>query len=321
MARPTDLGLAVELPGPWRHRHVAANGARFHVAECAPADVGAAAVEAVDPPLVLLLHGFPGFWWSWRAQLPALAAAGYRTVAMDLRGYGGSDKTPRGYDPFTLAQDVAGVVKALGGRRAVLVGHGWGGYVAWATAMLQPREVRAVAAVAAPHPRVMLTPRVLLHGDGALRHVLAMQLPLRPERRLANPRSGFLREHLAGWSAPGSAFPSPEAVTTYQQAISLWPASHCALEYHRWLLRSRFRSDGRRFSRAMATPVPQPVLVVAGGQDPAVPVASVVASRRRVSGPITSRVVTGAGHFVPEEAPEQLTGIVRTWLDGLPADR
>ena len=77
-------------------------------------------------------------------QLPALAAAGYRAVAMDLRGYGGSDKTPNGYDPLTLAQDVSGVVKALGGRSAVLVGHGWGGYVAWATAVLHAREVSAL---------------------------------------------------------------------------------------------------------------------------------------------------------------------------------
>ena len=102
-ARPsTD---PIEIPGPWQHRHVAANGARFHVAEAGPA----------DGPLVLLLHGFPEFWWAWRDQLPALAAAGYRAVAMDLRGYGGSDKTPDGYDPVTLAQDVSGVVKALGG--------------------------------------------------------------------------------------------------------------------------------------------------------------------------------------------------------------
>src|SRR5262245_64861874 len=108
----------VELPGPWAHRYVAANGARFHVVEAEPATGSAAA------PLVLLLHGFAEFWWAWRDQLPALAAAGYRAVAMDLRGYGGSDKTPNGYDPRTLARDVSGVVKALGERSAVVVGHG-----------------------------------------------------------------------------------------------------------------------------------------------------------------------------------------------------
>ena len=145
----------IEIPGPWQHRHVAANGARFHVAEAGPA----------DGPLVLLLHGFPEFWWAWRDQIPALAEAGYRAVAMDLRGYGGSDKTPDGYDPVTLAQDVSGVVKALGARSAVVVGHGWGGYVGWATAVLHAREVSALCAISAPHPAAML--KVLRPGGVA----------------------------------------------------------------------------------------------------------------------------------------------------------
>src|SRR5688572_12332115 len=150
----------VRLDGPWTHRDVAANGARFHIAEMG------------EGPLVMLVHGFPEFWWSWRHQLPALAEAGYRAVAMDLRGYGGSDKTPRGYDPVTLARDVAGVVKALGERSAVVVGHGWGGYVGWAAAALQPREVTALCAVAAPHPRAMLH-SLRPWRTGALGHLLA----------------------------------------------------------------------------------------------------------------------------------------------------
>ena len=94
---------------------VAANGARFHVA------------VAGEGPLVLLLHGFPTFWWTWRHQLPALAAAGHRVAAMDLRGFGASDKPPRGYDPRTLAEDVSGVIRSLGDRDAVVVGQGLGG--------------------------------------------------------------------------------------------------------------------------------------------------------------------------------------------------
>jgi pimeloyl-ACP methyl ester carboxylesterase len=80
--------------------------------------------EVGTGPLVLLLHGFPEFWWSWRHQLPALAAAGRRAVAVDLRGYGDSDKPPRGYDLWTLSGDVAGLVRALGERQVDLVGHG-----------------------------------------------------------------------------------------------------------------------------------------------------------------------------------------------------
>jgi pimeloyl-ACP methyl ester carboxylesterase len=307
--RPGDVARAVELPGPWEHRYVAANGARFHVVE--------AHSVRPDAPLVLLLHGFPEFWWCWRAQLPDLARAGYRAVAMDLRGYGGSDKTPRGYDPVTLAGDVAGVVKALGERQAVLVGHGWGGYIGWATAVLHPREVRALAAVSAPHPSTMLSVLRRAHQVGALRHVLAMQLPWRPERLLADARSGYLRRHLESWSAAASSFPDDAAVETYQDAMALWPAPHCALEYHRWLVRSRLRPDGRAFDRAMATTVSQPVLAVVGAEDPALPARSPASTGAHVSGPVTEQVLPGVGHFPPEEAPSAFTAVLVQWLRGL----
>lgn len=308
MVRPGDPGRAAELPGPWTHRYVAANGARFHVVEAAPVP------QTNEAPLVLLLHGFPQFWWAWRAQLPALAAAGYRAVAMDLRGYGGSDKTPNGYDPLTLAQDVSGVVKALGERSAVLVGHGWGGYVAWATATMHPREVSALGAVSAPHPAAMLRGLRRHPSAAALRHVLAMQLPLRPERRLADAGSGYLRDHLASWASPVSGFPDEEAVTTYQEAISLWPSSHCALEYHRWLVRSRVRADGRAFDRAMRAPVRQPVLAVGGADDPALPPGAFASSGTHVLGPVSEHVLPGVGHFPPEEAPDVFTELLLKWL-------
>ena len=316
MADPRDPTRAVEIAGPWEHRYVAANGARFHVVEASGAPAGA--------PLVLLLHGFPEFWWAWRAQLPALAAAGYRAVAMDMRGYGGSDKTPNGYDPLTLAQDVAGVVKALGAQRAVLVGQGWGGYVAWTAARQHPGLVSALATVSAPHPTTMLEQvRRLLSPRGehrvmALQHVLAMQVPMVPERRLADASSGFLREHLHDWAAPGSGFPSDEVAATYQTAIALWPASHCALEYHRWLFRSRLRADGRAFSRLMRPAVTQPVLCLAGDLDPALPRRALPDSGEHVSGPFEMHLGPGVGHFCQEEDPEAVNALLLDWLARLP---
>lgn len=300
----------IERPGPWTHRRVSANGARFHVALAEPAGTDG------DTPLVLLLHGFPQLWWSWRHQLPALADAGLRAVAMDLRGYGGSDKSPRGYDPFTLAADVAGVVQALGARDAVLVGHGWGGYVGWATALLHPERVRALGSVAAPHPSLMLRRLRTRAGWRALRHLLRMQVPIVPERRLADPASGMLAEHLVSWSA--SSWPDSEELAVYQEAFSVWPSAHCALEYHRWLVRSRLRSDGRSFREALRGEIDVPVLEVYGGDDPVVRPARGGRRPRGVTGPYEVRTVPGVGHFVPEEAPDATTAALLTWLARLP---
>lgn len=309
MDRPGDPGRSVEIPGPWTHRHVAANGTRFHVVEAAPPPA-----DLPGAPLVLLLHGFPHFWWAWRAQLPALATAGFRAVAMDLRGYGGSDKTPNGYDPVTLARDVSGVVKALGERSAVVVGHGWGGYVAWATATLHPREVSALGVVSAPHPTAMLRGLRRHPHCPALRHVLAMQVPLHPERRLADPGGDFVRNHLTAWASPSSGYPGDEVVATYRDTISDWPSPHCALEYHRWLVRSRVRADGRAFDQAMRAAVGLPVLAVRGADDPALPPGAFEATRSHVGGPLTDQQVPGAGHFVPEETPEAFTDLLLDWL-------
>ncbi|MDQ3465041.1 MAG: alpha/beta fold hydrolase, partial [Actinomycetota bacterium] len=132
---------SVLLAGPWSHRDYSANGVRLHVA------------EAGNGPLVLLLHGFPQFWWCWRHQFSALTERGFRVVAPDLRGYGASDKPPRGYDAVTAAADVAGLVRALGERDALIVGHDWGGLLAWSVGALHPRVVRQLAVLSMPHPR------------------------------------------------------------------------------------------------------------------------------------------------------------------------
>ena len=136
---PGGADAAVQIGGPWQHRSVSANGTRFHAA------------EAGDGPLVLLLHGFPEFWWTWRHQLAVLPGAGFRAVAVDLRGYGGSDKPPRGYDLVTAAADAAGLVRALGEANAIVVGHGLGGLVI--TLNRSGVSACTISAVAAPSDR------------------------------------------------------------------------------------------------------------------------------------------------------------------------
>ncbi|MBD0293388.1 MAG: alpha/beta hydrolase [Jiangellaceae bacterium] len=265
-----------------------------------------------DGPLVLLLHGFPEFWWAWRHQLPALTAAGWHAAAMDLRGYGGSDKTPRGYDPATLTADVTGVVRSLGDRQAVLVGHGWGGYVAWATAVLRPEYVTALAVLSMPHP--MQLRRHLLRGLRQASHLLGVQTPLVPERRLLADDAAYVESLLRRWTGPGSGFPDDEAAARYRAAMRLWPAPHCALEYQRWAIRSMVRADGRRFAQQMQRPVTVPVLQIHGAADRTVAGRAVTQSRRHVSAPHRWVRLAGVGHFPHEEAPGRVNTELRDWL-------
>jgi pimeloyl-ACP methyl ester carboxylesterase len=239
-----------------------------------------------------------------------VAAAGYRAVAMDLRGYGASDKTPRGYDPFTVSADVSGVIRSLGATDAVVVGHGWGGFVAWSTAVLAPKQVRAIAAVAAPHPLMLMRsgqPR-------AVAQVGWFQLPILPERRLLAHDGIHIERLIRDWSAPGSSFPDAEASRRYRAALQVWPAPHCALEYHRWFVRSRLRSDGRRYSARMRTPVAVPVLQVHGALDGAVNVLNTDTPLELITGELSHAVLTKAGHFPHEELPEQFNKLLLEWL-------
>src|SRR5438477_6633096 len=131
--------------GEIRHRTIETNGIRLHIA------------EQGEGPLVVLCHGFPEFWYSWRHQLPALAAAGFHAVAPDQRGYGRTDRPPsiEAYDIFQLTGDIVGLVQALGRDQAIIVGHDWGAPVAWSCALLRPDIFRAVALLSVPYlPRL-----------------------------------------------------------------------------------------------------------------------------------------------------------------------
>lgn len=306
MSRSPDPS-SVRIPGPWTHRNVSANGIRLHVAELGTG------------PLVLLLHGFPEFWWSWRHQLPALAATGRRAVAVDLRGYGDSDKPPRGYDLWTLSGDVAGLVRALGERQADLVGHDWGGILSWCTAALHPRVVRSVTVLAAAHPRVM--GRALLRDPAqrsAARYLASFQVPWLPERSLTRDGAalveGILR-HGAGprWCA-SSEFTA--VARRYREAMLILGAAHCALEYYRWVGRSQFRFDGRRLSRAVDRTVRVPVLQLHGADDPYVLERTARRSARWVGDGYRYEVLPGVGHFVQQEAPEHTTALLTEFLGG-----
>ncbi|UPL49712.1 alpha/beta fold hydrolase [Hymenobacter sublimis] len=179
------------------HHHVPTNGIRLHVVQCGP----------VSGPLVLLLHGFPEFWYGWRHQLQALAAAGYRVWAPDQRGYNLSDKPARvaDYRIGQLGADMLGLLDAAGQEKVVVIGHDWGAAVTWWLAAHHPERLHRVAILNVPHPAVLgralrRTPRQLVKSW----YIFFFQLPWLPEQLFRRRGFRFGRGALRGTSWPGT---------------------------------------------------------------------------------------------------------------------
>jgi pimeloyl-ACP methyl ester carboxylesterase len=303
---------SVRLPGPWHHRDISANGIRLHVAECG----------APGAPLVVLLHGFPEFWWTWRRHLPAIADAGFRAVAVDLRGYGDSDKPPRGYDLWTLAGDVAGLIRALGEPSAWVVGHGWGGMIGWTVTALHPRLIAGLVVLGAPHPlavrrNVVRDPRgqgrAVLAGRG---HVLAAQVPRRPEH-LLRADDGAHVERLMRQRAGADWVDTDDftvSVEGNRRAIQVAGAAHSALEYYRWAVRSQVRAEGRRFAAAVERLPSVPVLQVHGADDPCVLDTTMRGDERFAGAGLTHHTLPATGHFPQQEHPTHVTALIGAHL-------
>jgi pimeloyl-ACP methyl ester carboxylesterase len=295
----------VNIDGPWEHRYISANGARFHVAELG------------EGPLVLLLHGFPQFWYAWRHQMVALAAAGYRAAALDLRGYGGSDKPPRGYDTYMATLDAASVIRTLGEKEAVIVGQGLGGWISWSMPSLRPDVTRAVASLSMPHPRVMRHATFSDHKQRrALQWIAGLQKPFAPEREMTESHD-YVGRLLTDWASPSSAFPSDEDIARYGDAMMIPFVAHSAAEHYRWIGRSQVRPDGPLFMRRIRHAIRVPVLQLQGADDGCVLLEPTYGSGAFVPGDYRHVKVDGAGHFLGEEAPEQVNAALVSWLDSL----
>ena len=264
-------------------------------------DTGSATLHVTElgaGPLVVLLHGFPDCGYTWRHQLPALAAAGYHAVAPDMRGYDGSSK-PKGVSSYSvraLAQDVAGLVSALGAERADVVAHDWGGGAAWTFAMRYPERLRRLAILNAPHP---ITFRRHLRSLGQLKkswYMFAFQLPVMPEAGLARNDFASLRRVFRSASLRPGAF-TDEDIERHIDALRPAGALTAAINYYR----AAFRNLGPNATRPRR--VDHPTLVLWGDRDRflgpelAEPGSEWVPNAR-------IRRVPEAGHWIQHDVPE-----------------
>src|SRR5919107_881423 len=190
-------------------------------------------VEAGGGPPVLLLHGFPPFWYGWRHQLPALVEAGFRVVAPDMRGYNLSDKPPgvRAYRVELLARDVERLILACGERTASVVGHDWGAIVAWIVAMLHPERVGRLAILNVPHPArlldALLSPMQLLRSS----YVFFFQIPRLPEEVFRAGDFALLRSALRRDPVRAGTF-TAEDIERYVGAMARPGALTATLNYY-----------------------------------------------------------------------------------------
>lgn len=274
------------------HRRLDTGEVMLHVAEARPRG------ELAKAPLVVLLHGFPEMWWSWRHQLRALADAGFWAVAPDLRGYNESDK-PDGVDAYrveTLANDVHGLVRALGREKAFVVGHDWGGLVAWQVAQQHGDMVERLAILNVPHPLQFM--RGLRHPGQLLRsaYVFVFQIPVLPERRIAANDFRMIRKTFGIDGIPASD------IDRYVDALRAPGAVTSALNYYRSAIR-----------RVVSGNVPKPVridcpvLVLWGDEDRYLRKEMAAPPPRFVP---NARVehVPGASHWVQLDAKDKVNG-------------
>lgn len=302
-------------------------------------------VEEGDGPLVVLCHGFPELSYSWRHQLPALAAAGYHAVAPDMRGYGGSDRPDavEEYDIHHLTGDVLGLMDALGEERAVVVGHDWGAPVAWNLALTAPERVRGVVGMSVPYtPRSSRPPTEIWKGlfrDNWF-YILYFQEPgvadadlgRDPEttlRRLFSAVSGDLpASSLSILTGPRDGtgmverLPEPEALPGWLSRADL---DHFAGVFARtgftgglnWY--RNFDRNWELTPQLAGARVEVPALFVAGAGDPVLRMAALDGMREHAADLRDVVIVPRAGHWVQQEQPEAVNAALLEFLAGLDA--
>ncbi|MFF4960244.1 alpha/beta fold hydrolase [Streptomyces sp. NPDC001222] len=317
------------------HRLVSSPGGRIHL------------VEQGTGPLVLLVHGFPESWYSWRHQLPALAAAGYRAVAIDVRGYGRSSKPAAtdAYRMLDLVEDNVSVVHALGEESAVVIGHDWGAAIAANSALLRPDVFRAVGLLSVPYaPRGGPRPRDVfaqMGGDEEF-YISYFQKPGRAEAEIEPDVRGWLAGFYAALSAdtmPAPGAPAPHFVSKSGTLRDRFPIGRLPA----WLSESdldvyagefertgvtgalnRYRNIDRDWEDLVAldgAPITQPSLFIGGSLDASTTwlADAIKAYPATLPGLVSSHLLDGCGHWIQQERPAEVNRLLTDWLAALPA--
>jgi pimeloyl-ACP methyl ester carboxylesterase len=268
-----------------RHEYATVNGIRMHF------------VERGSGPLVVLLHGFPEFWYSWRHQIPALARY-FHVVAPDQRGYNLTEK-PEGISAYrieNLTADVAALIRHLGAERAVIAGHDWGGGVAWAFAMRYPQLTERLIVLNCPHPAAMLrgvrTPRQLLRSW----YILYFQLPRLPELGFRFRNFMALDRALRGWALRPDTF-SDDDLRAYKEALAQPGALTAAINWYRAL------GHTDRGGYRDPPPIEAPTLLIWAEEDRALGKELTYGMDRWVPN-LTTRYIARTSHWVQQEQPE-----------------
>jgi len=289
---------------PWEHDHAIVDGVRLHYVAAGPP----------DGDLVVCLHGFPAYWYTWHEAIPALADAGYRVLAPDMRGYNRSAK-PRdvaAYRTDELVGDVAGLIEGAGRGSAHVLGHDWGGLVAWHLAARRPDVVARLGVLNAPHPsayerELRSNPRQLLRSW----YVLVAQVPWLPAVLLSRDDAALVGRLFERAGVDGDAF-SPAEVAQYRAAFARPGVAGASLNYYRAAFRETFRRLPRGGVGDLHIEVP--TLVVWGEQDPALSV-SLLEDLERWVADLTVERLPDAGHWVLAEEPETVINSLLAFLD------